>query len=101
MNIGGINASTLLSRLSPESSSTGVQSGTSGSFGSAVRDAVESLDSSQKASDQEIASAVTGDSPDLHRTIIAMQTADLGFQFALQVRNKVMDAYQEIMRMQV
>jgi flagellar hook-basal body complex protein FliE len=30
-----------------------------------------------------------------------MQTADLGFQFALQVRNKVIGAYEEIMRMQV
>jgi flagellar hook-basal body complex protein FliE len=66
-----------------------------------VRNAVESLDKSQKASEQEIARAVAGESPDLHRTIIALQTADLGFQFALQVRNKVISAYEEIMRMQV
>ncbi len=40
-------------------------------------------------------------SPDLHKTIIALQTADLKFQLGLQVRNKLIGAYEEIMRMQV
>ncbi len=66
-----------------------------------VKDAVESIDSTQKSADQEIAKAVTGESPDLHRTIIALQTADLKFQLGLQVRNKLIGAYEEIMRMQV
>jgi flagellar hook-basal body complex protein FliE len=101
MNIVGLNPSTLLSKLSSET--TSVASGTSSttSFGSVVKDAVQSLDKSQKGAEQEMSRAVTGDSPDLHRTIIALQTADLGFQFALQVRNKVIGAYEEIMRMQV
>jgi flagellar hook-basal body complex protein FliE len=51
--------------------------------------------------EREVAAAVTGESPDLHRTIIALQTADLGFQLGLQVRNKLVGAYEEIMRMQV
>jgi len=66
-----------------------------------VRNAVESLEDSQKVSEQEVAKAVSGETQDLHRTIIAMQTADLGFQFALQVRNKLVSAYEEIMRIQV
>ena|ERR1700716_1161023 len=101
MNIGALNPSTLLSQISSETTSAASAGGSSSSFGSVVRDAVESLDQSQKASAQEMARAVTGESPDLHRTIIALQTADLGFQFALQVRNKVINAYEEIMRMQV
>ena len=103
MNISGFNPSTLVSQISPNTANgaTSVDSSGSGGFGSLVRDAVESLDKTQQASAQEIAKAVTGESPDLHRTIIAMQTADLGFQFALQVRNKVIGAYEEIMRMQV
>lgn len=101
MNISGLNPSTLLSQL--PAATTSVASGTSSStsFGSVVKDAVQSLDKSQKGAEQEMARAVTGESPDLHRTIIALQTADLGFQFALQVRNKVIGAYEEIMRMQV
>jgi flagellar hook-basal body complex protein FliE len=103
MNISGLNLSSVISQLSPTTANTAAGSGSSGSggFSSIVKDAVESLDQSQKNSAQEIARAVTGESPDLHRTIIAMQTADLGFQFALQVRNKVIGAYEEIMRMQV
>lgn len=72
-----------------------------GSFGSLVRDAVESLDGSQKAAEVEVARAVAGESPDLHQTIVALQTSDLAFQFGLQVRNKLVGAYEEIMRMQV
>jgi len=102
MTISGLSPANLTAQISPESNSITSSGGSSsGSFGSVVRDAVDSLDKAQKASEQEIAGAVTGDSPDLHRTIIALQTADLGFQFALQVRNKVINAYEEIMRMQV
>ena len=105
MNISGLNPSTLISQISPPETGSSVSSVSGGasstSVGSVVKDAVQSLDKSQKGAEQEMARAVTGESPDLHRTIIALQTADLGFQFALQVRNKVIGAYEEIMRMQV
>jgi flagellar hook-basal body complex protein FliE len=71
------------------------------SLGSAVSRAVESLDRTQKGAEVEIARAVAGESPDLHQTVIALQTADLQFQLAMQVRNKFVNAYEEIMRMQV
>lgn len=80
---------------------TGVTSGGGQSFGSVVREAVESLDRTQKGAEQEMARAVAGESPDLHQTIVALQSADLSFQFGLQVRNKLIGAYEEIMRMQV
>jgi flagellar hook-basal body complex protein FliE len=101
MNISGLNPSTLLSQLSSETTSAASGTASSDSFGSVVKDAVQSLDKSQKGAEHEMTRAVTGESTDLHRTIIALQTADLGFQFALQVRNKVIGAYEEIMRMQV
>lgn len=85
----------------PSAGAAGGPSSSSGSFGDAVRQAVDALDSRQKGAEQEIARAVSGQSPDLHRTVIELQTADLGFQFALQVRNKLVGAYEEIMRMQV
>ena len=103
MTINGLNPTSAISQISPNaaSSSVGATSGSSGSFGAVVRDALNSVDQSQKTASQEIANAVTGDSPDLHRTIIALQTADLQFQFAMQVRNKLIGAYEEVMRMQV
>lgn len=76
-------------------------SATGEGFGSVIKDAVESIDQTQKSAENEIAKAVSGESPDLHKTIIALQTADLKFQLGLQVRNKLIGAYDEIMRMPV
>ncbi|NJM53199.1 MAG: flagellar hook-basal body complex protein FliE [Blastocatellia bacterium] len=70
-------------------------------FGSLVKGAVESINDTQKSAEQEISKAVTGESQDLHKTIIALQTADLKFQLGIQVRNKLLGAYEEVMRMQV
>jgi flagellar hook-basal body complex protein FliE len=83
------------------SNATSPLAGGGSSFGATIRSAVESLDKQQVGAEQEIARTVAGDSPDLHRTIAALQTADLSFQLGLQVRNKVIGAYEEIMRMQV
>lgn len=102
MNISNINSIISSAQASPTNKiSTGDTENSGGNFGSLVKDAVESIDGTQKSADQEIAKAVTGESPDLHRTIIALQTADLKFQLGLQVRNKLIGAYEEIMRMQV
>jgi flagellar hook-basal body complex protein FliE len=73
----------------------------SSSFGDYVKTAVESLDRTQKTAEQEIGKAVTGEAQDLHRTIAALQSAELSFQLALQVRNKFINAFEEVMRMQV
>lgn len=80
--------------------SGGMRGGGDG-FGSLITDAVKSIDSTQKGAEQEIAKAVTGESPDIHKTIIALQSADLKFELGLQVRNKLIGAYEEIMRMPV
>ena len=98
MNIQSINSLPPISPSGPDI--TGVKSSGDG-FGSVIKEAVESLDASQKEADAEVAKAVTGESPDIHKTIIALQTADLKFQLGLQVRNKLVGAYDEIMRMQV
>jgi flagellar hook-basal body complex protein FliE len=70
-------------------------------FGTVIKNAVESINDSQKSAEHEISKAVTGETQDLHKTIIALQTADLKFQLGLQVRNKLIGAYEEVMRMQV
>ena len=42
-----------------------------------------------------------GDPIDLHEVMLARETASLQFQLAVQVRNKLVEAYQDVMRMQV
>jgi flagellar hook-basal body complex protein FliE len=73
----------------------------SDSFSSLLDDALKEVDQIQKASDQQISKVVSGDVQDVHTAMIAMQKADLSFQMMMQVRNKLIDAYHEVMRMQV
>jgi flagellar hook-basal body complex protein FliE len=72
-----------------------------GAFGEILKDAISTVNQLQKQSDQEIQKLMTGESQDLNNTVIAIQKADLSFQMMMQVRNKIVQAYQEIMRMQV
>ena len=99
MNISSINSSLPVSALNAGEKTAGSISGDG--FGSLVRDTLESINGTQKSAEQEISKAVQGESPDLHKTIIALQSSELKFQFGLQVRNKLIGAYEEIMRMQV
>ncbi len=70
-------------------------------FGEILKDAISAANELQKQSDQQIQKFMAGESQDLHTTVIAMQKADLSFQMMMQVRNKIVQAYQEIMRMQM
>lgn len=101
MNITGLNSNFLTGQLKLNQPPETGGGGGSLPFASAIRTAIDSLDAQKKAASQEMVQALTGDSPDWHKTIVTLQTADLNFQFGLQVRNKVISAYEEIMRMQV
>lgn len=70
-------------------------------FGASLGRAVDSLNELQSRADDLSTRAATGDLADIHEALIAMQEASLSLHFATQVRNKVIEAYQEIMRMQV
>lgn len=52
-------------------------------------------------SDQAIQKLATGENRNLHETMIAVEKASVSFLFMSQVRNKALDAYQEVMRMSV
>jgi flagellar hook-basal body complex protein FliE len=78
----------------------GAEKNTTG-FGEMLKDAISTVNELQKKSDQEVQKLMAGESQDLHTTVIAMQKADLSFQMMMQVRNKIVQAYQEIMRTQV
>ncbi|MEW6732117.1 MAG: flagellar hook-basal body complex protein FliE [Acidobacteriota bacterium] len=97
-----VNSITQLNSISNLPSTEGVvKERTRPSFASVMSDAIEALDNTQKGAEQEIARTVAGESQDIHSTIATLQMADLNFQLAVQVRNKLIGAYEEIMRMQV
>lgn len=70
-------------------------------FGDTLRDAVNQVDEAQKAADQQIEAFVAGEQENLHEVMISMNQAKLAFQLMTEVRNKTLETYQELMRMQV
>ena len=74
---------------------------TDGDFGQVLSEAMKDVNQAQLNSNEQIQGMLSGDIQDVHTAMIAVQKADLSFQMMMQVRNKLIDAYQEIMRMQV
>lgn len=63
--------------------------------------AVNTVESFRADADRSVEAFLSGENTDVHAPIIAAQKADLTFELFMQVRNKVISAYQEVMRMQV
>lgn len=70
-------------------------------FGDVLANAINTLNQKENTANQAIASLAAGEDIEIHQVMLAMQEADISFQLALEVRNKIVDAYQEVMRMQV
>ena len=70
-----------------------------GEFGQMLKDAVSQVDQSQADAQAKIGDVMKGNGSDLHSAMIAVEKADLSFQMMLQVRNKIVAAYQEISHM--
>ena len=83
----------------PAFQQTGAQPGTG--FQNALQTAVNQVENSQTVANQAIQKFVSGEDQELHSTILATQNAELQFEMLMQVRNKVVSAYEEIMKMQL
>ena len=76
-------------------------SGASGDFKSVLEGTINTLQSMQNDADTSVQKFLTGENEELHTTVLATQRAEMAFELGLQVRNKVVSAYQEIMKMQL
>ncbi|PYS41912.1 MAG: flagellar hook-basal body complex protein FliE [Acidobacteria bacterium] len=70
-------------------------------FGAVLQDAIQQVSALQNQAGDDVQKVLTGEITDIHSAMIAVQKADISFQMMMQVRNKIVSAYQEIMRMQV
>jgi len=82
-------------------SPAGGSSGDAVKFQDALAEAVGRVEQYRKAANQGVERFLAGEGEDLHRVALETQRAELAFEMFLQVRNKVVQAYQEVMRMQV
>jgi flagellar hook-basal body complex protein FliE len=82
----------------------GATSAASGSrewgFVETLRGAMDQVQNLQSAADQSTNALIEGSGMDVHSAMIAVEKADLSFQLMMQVRSKIVAAYQEISRMQ-
>ncbi len=83
----------------PAAAAAGVSDG-SESFGASLSRLVGTVEESHNSANSAVSGMLNGQL-DVHDAMIALQRADLTLQFGVQVRNKLMNAYQEIMRMPV
>lgn len=71
-------------------------------FANVLKSSIDKVNQTQQQADQMSAKLATGDtSQNLHEVMIALQTASVSFQEMVQVRNKIVSAYQDVMNMQV
>jgi flagellar hook-basal body complex protein FliE len=91
----GTPAAAALSTLQPRS-----EAATGAGFSDLLTKMVDKVESSHAGANDAVSKMLDG-TGDVHEAMIALQTSDLDFQLAVQVRNKFVQAYQEIMRMPI
>ena len=71
-----------------------------GGFGATLKDAIHQVDQLSQDSHTQTTELLQGDRQDIHNVMIAVEKADVAFQLMMQVRNKIVNAYQEVSKLQ-
>ena len=94
------NLRAVQSPADPPTSLTGTGA-TGSSFANLLHDAVQEVSGKQAAATDAVNGLLAGQNVSLHQAMIAMEEASVSFQLMIEVRNKMLEGYQEIMRMQI
>lgn len=94
MKIQGANTEFLFpSKINKNSENSGI------SFENTMKELISNVDKQLRESDQLSRDFATGKNNDIHEVMIASEKSGISLRFLIQIRNKLLDAYQEIMRM--
>lgn len=96
--INGINN---LSQITPNVTENNSVSKAAAGFGDLLSSMVDQVNASQSAGEKAIVDLQSGKAEHLHEVMIAVEQADISLRMAVQIRNKALTAYEEIMRMQI
>ncbi len=72
-----------------------------GTFGDILKNSISEVNMRQIEADNASRELAVGNNKDIHQTMISLEKADISFQLMMQVRNKIIAAYEEIMHMQI
>jgi len=81
-------------------SGTSTASDSSSGFWDTLKDTLNQVQQVQNEADQKVTDLVTGKGEDIHSAMAAVEKADLSFQLVMQVRNKIVQAYQQVSQIQ-
>ncbi len=70
-------------------------------FGDTISEFIQAVNNSQKTAGKEVADVIQGKSQNLHQAMAMLEEAKLSFQLMVEIRNKLLESYQELERMQV
>ncbi len=70
-------------------------------FSDVLKDAINNLNSIQKEADEKMVAFAKGDIKSIHDVTIAVSKADIALSLAIEIRNRILEAYREITRMQI
>jgi len=102
MEINGVRPPEMLQSQLSAAKPAGIESGEGAvSFKSLLADAVAQVNQLQQNADASAVKLAAGDNIALDEVMMAVQKADLALQMTMQVRNKLVEAYQEVARMQI
>jgi len=73
----------------------------SASFSNVLGGFIQEVSDKQAAASDAVSGLLSGKNVSLHQTMISMEEASVSFQLMVEVRNRLLDSYQELMRMQV
>ena len=85
--------------LDPQAGKRAQEAAQPASFGSMLASSLNEVNQLHSAADDAVQNLAAGKQKDIHQTMIAMEKADVAFQLLMQVRNKIISAYETIMRM--
>jgi flagellar hook-basal body complex protein FliE len=97
----GITPSSLASIVSAASTGlTGITAAPTENFAGTLGSAIQQVNSLQATAEQKVTDLLAGKGQDIHSATLSVEKASLSFDLMLQVRNKVVGAYQEISKLQ-
>jgi flagellar hook-basal body complex protein FliE len=100
MTINPIGPQTIAPKITPAApESTG--GNPVGEVGSSFKQALDALSQDQQNSDDLVQKLAAGENVDLHQVMIASEETDINFRIAVAIRDRLVDAYRETMRMSV
>lgn len=99
MNIQSIGTNSLLNSLETRSLGTNIDN--KNIFSEVISDAINKVNDKQISADNSIESLIKGDDITMHEVMLSMQESQLSMQLLIEVRNKMVEAYQEINKIQL